>query len=231
MPISSYNGQTYVGYLDISGFKKMMNNKEKARHVLDIFYRTIYETLYEMASPPSPQINAIVISDCAVLFLSIGSSENCSDVDKIEGLPTMLEFIKKINRIFINNYYYPFMTTCSIAYGDFRYENRSDRNHMSKNCMMGTSYMNAFLDSESSKSKIRPGECRIIENDPSLPLSTNPFSLLKRTRKYYYFYWMLENVMEIDDFKQKYNVIWKGTCKYDRLIELLASTGRALSYI
>jgi hypothetical protein len=224
MSIPSYSGQTYVGYLDISGFKEIMNNKNRAERVLDKFYRTIYETIYEMRSPEplsSTKINAVIVSDCAVLFLSCGSNESSRNVDKIEGLPIMLEFIQRMNRAFINQSYgFPFMTTCSIAYGDFQYQNRSDLDYLRKNCMIGTSYLNAFLDSESSESRIRPGDCRIIKGDLNLIPSQNPiFLLLESTRKHYYFYWMLENPQDIKSFKQKYKNTWEGT--YDRLIKLL----------
>lgn len=230
MSIPSYSGHTYVAYLDISGFKEMMKNKNKARSVLDRFYKTIYGTLYEM-TPPEPlssiRINAVVVSDCAVLFLSCGSNGGSSDVDRIEGLPRILESVRKMNRAFLNHSY-PFMTTCSIAYGDFHYENRSDREYLRKNCLMGTAYLNAFSDSESSESKSRPGECRVLKNELNLACSQNPiFTLLKSTRKYYYFYWMLENSRDIRSFIRKYNSAWEDL--YEGLIRLLKNPNDRMS--
>jgi hypothetical protein len=224
MSIPSYSGQTYVGYVDISGFKEMMKNKNKAKRVLDKFYSTTYDILYEMRSPgtPSPaQMNAVVVSDCAILFLSRGRNGSSEDVDRIEGLPVMLKFIQRMNRAFIDRSCgFPFMTTCSIAYGDFQYQNRNDLDYLRKNCMIGTSYVNAFLDSESNESRMLPGECRIIKGDLNLMPSQDPiFSLLGSTSKYYYFYWMLENSRDIEPFKQKYKNTWEGT--YERLLKLL----------
>jgi len=227
MSIPSYSGQTYVAYLDISGFKEMMKNEKKARSVLDRFYGTIYDIPYETPALDSPlaiRMNAVAVSDCAVLFLSSGSEESCRDVDKIEGLPKLLEFIKKTNRALVKKSFgFPFMTTCSIAYGNFEYRNKSDREYVRKNCIMGTAYVRALLDSESNESKMRPGECRILKaNLELLPSQNRIFHLLESRKTYYYFYWMLENPQDIRRFKRKYRKIWEGT--YSRLIELLQNS-------
>jgi hypothetical protein len=202
----------------------MMKNEKKARSVLDRFYETIYNIPYETPDSDSPlatRINAVAVSDCAVLFLSSGSEESNRDVDKIEGLPKLLKFIKKTNRALVRKSFgFPFMTTCSIAYGDFEYRNKSDREYVRKNCIMGTAYVRALLDSESSESKMRPGECRILKDNLDLLPSQNPvFQLLDSRKTYYYFYWMLENPQDIRRFKRKYRKIWEGT--YSRLIKLL----------
>ena len=81
-------------------------------------------------------------------------------------------------------------------------------------------YVRALLDSESSESKMRPGECRILMDNLDLLPSQNPvFQLLESRKAYYYFYWMLENPQDIRRFKRKYRKIWEGT--YNRLIKLL----------
>jgi hypothetical protein len=202
----------------------MMNDRTKAESVLDRFYSTIYKNVYEMTASGShsePSINAVVISDSAVLFLAFIENGNDKDVDKVEGLPRMLKFIQKTNRAFINKRLgIPFMTTCSIAYGQFRYEDRKDLDHLRKNYMTGPSLVNAFLDSESNEPKIRPGECRILKDGLNIASFQNPIlSLLDSTEEYYYFYWMLEGAHEITGFKQKYKNTWEGM--YERLIELL----------
>jgi len=122
-----YHGETYVGFLDVSGFTKMiLENKKRAGHVLDDFYGTIYQTVYTANfEEPTTQakFNAVVVSDSAVLFLSQHNDGESNNVSRTEGLPIILGNIKKMNRRFLD---LPFMTTCSIAYGEFEYQNRKD---------------------------------------------------------------------------------------------------------
>lgn len=153
MSVSTYEGKTYVGYLDISGFKQMMKNKKRLKSVMNKFYRTMYGAIYHVNSTsPLTKMNVIVVSDCAILFLNKGRRRN---VDEILGLKKMLQVIRYVNREFINHEF-PFMTTCSISYGDFNYEDKKDWRHVRKNCMNGTAYVEAFLDSRLEKPKIKP---------------------------------------------------------------------------
>lgn len=211
MSIQSYRGNTFVGFLDISGFKELMKNREKARDTLDRFYKTIYNAIEEVNLQQhvgsTIMVNSIIISDCAILFLSGTQDdrhENFQDITQIEGLEKILSFIQKINREFILSEL-PFMTTCSIAYGDFEYRNKYDREYLRKNCIIGNAYMDAFLDSENSKPKIQPGECRVLKQTLSDSLSNEEiFSLLDMQGKYYYFYWMLSRHTDLKWFKQDY---------------------------
>ena len=118
MSISSYEGNTFVAFLDISGFKQMMNSKEKVHDVLNKFYSSLFYSVGDLNSVKDDiKLNIIAVSDCAVIFLSKGVHDN---VDENQGLTKLLEFIRKVNGEFVephNNY--PFLTTCSIAYGDF----------------------------------------------------------------------------------------------------------------
>lgn len=136
--IKRYEGKTFVGFIDISGFKNMMEEEDLAKRVLSKFYSTVYEvgkTFRERDSARERlhEVNAIVVSDCAVVF---SRNENPADVpsqlpDMVKGLRSILEFIKKINQGLIgvqptesDKPDPPIMTTCSIAYGKFKYENR-----------------------------------------------------------------------------------------------------------
>jgi hypothetical protein len=220
MSVPSYEGKTYVAYLDISGFKQMMTNKEKVESVLNKFYTTLYNTVYEVNSDSSPtKMNAVAVSDCAVLFLNKDEHEI---VDQIEGLSKMLRFIRIVNRAFIDHAF-PFMTICSIAYGMFRYENRRDSEHMRKNCMRGRAYLETFLDSRLEKPKIRPSECRLLKRglDSGFP-KEDDFRLLSSKREYYYFYWMLNDPKEERNYRRRYDETLGML--YDPLIRLLKDT-------
>jgi hypothetical protein len=222
-----YEGNTYVGYLDISGFKQMMSdNRKKAECVLDGFYGTIYDNVYRANFGDSTRVkfNAVVVSDCAVLFLSRQDSAGRNDVDKIEGLSIILEIIKNMNRTFINHHY-PFITTCSIAYGQLHYENRKEIDYIRKNCIRGQAYIDAFSDSESNEPRMQPGECRILKKSLKIALPDNRlFSLLKSKGKHYYFYWMLQDERNINNYELSY----KGTKEnmYDSLVRLMQDSCR-----
>jgi len=220
--MSKYEGNTYVGYLDISGFKQMMSdNRKKAEGVLDAFYSTIYDSIHRANSDDSNLVkfNAIVISDCAVLFLSRQDNIGRNDVDKIEGLSIILEIVKNMNRIFISHRY-PFMTTCSISYGYFHYENRREIRYLRKNCIRGQAYMDAFSDSESNEPRMQPGECRILKKPLNIALPENQlFSLLKAKGKHYYFYWMLQDERNISSYELSYKKTKENM--YDNLIRLI----------
>jgi hypothetical protein len=236
MSVPSYTGETFVGYLDISGFKQMMNDRERLRSVMDKFYRTMFGAIHEVNSTKEPdslgkpitKMNAVVVSDCAVLFLSKGRRKK---VGQITGLKKMLRFIKYANMEFIDNNP-PFMTTCSIAYGDFEYQDRKDWRRVRKNCMSGQAYIDAYLDGNLEKSRIRPGQCRLLRKGLSPELvqilgtiearEHEYLNLLNRSGGYYYFYWMLKDESRIQRFKKEYKR--KFDHMYDDLIELLQNS-------
>jgi hypothetical protein len=220
MSVPSYEGKTYVGYLDISGFKQIMKHKNKVERVLDEFYSTLYNTVCDVNSNfDAIKMNVVAVSDCAVLFLSKGEND---DVDQNVGLPKMLQFIKHVNLAFINRDSSPFMTTCSIAYGDFKFENRKDSEYIRKNCLRGPAYVEAYLDNEKENEKMTPGKCRILKRGLSIDLRPNgEFALLEKEKQYYYYYWMLNNSHEISPFKKRYDQTFEEM--YDKLKRLLRS--------
>jgi len=145
----------------------------------------------------------------------------------------MLKFIKYVNVEFIN-YNTPFMTTCSIAYGNFEYQDRKDWRHVRKNCMSGQAYIDAYLDGMLEDSRIRPGQCRLLRRGLGPELlqifgtiearKHEYLNLLNRSGGYYYFYWMLKDESQIHRFKKEYNQ--KFDHMYDNLIELLQNSCR-----
>ncbi len=221
-----YEGTTFVGFLDISGFKHMMNNERaKAESVLDHFYSTIYNCVYHANRNRTNMIklNAIAVSDCAVLFLSRErDAEGKNEIDPQTGLTVILGYIQEMNRSFINHNE-PFMTTCSVAFGEFHYENRKEIEYLQKNCLRGKAYLDAFLDSQSTEPKINPGEVRILKGGLDINLENNGLlSVLKSKGKHFYFYWMLDEKRKIN----QYQIHYKQTMErmYDELIKLIQNS-------
>jgi hypothetical protein len=210
MPISDYSGQTCVAFLDISGFRQMMKRGIKAEVALNKLYNTIYRVSGSLRTlnnsirkDPDPiKISSLVVSDCAVVFVD----NQRKPEDKARDLEFILRFILQINRDLISDAPGPrIMTTCSIDYGYFKYQERIEFEGLDKEFFYGQPYVNAFLDNEGLKNK--PGHCRILKKNLEVQenLRTHfPCSLLEESGDYYYFYWMLDNPEEIANFKLEY---------------------------
>ena len=183
--LNKFSGQTFVAFIDICGFKAMMN-ENKAFYALDKFYQIGYDELQACGD-----INGIFISDCGILYV-------IRDTSKKEKLKILLRIVKSINLKMLEADY---MLTTNIAYGDFSYHERIEFNGISKNLMMGNAYVKAFLDSQ-AKPKIDVGECRILKEDIEEDFFENPH--LCPRGKYFYYYWNVEDPEKIDLFKKDY---------------------------
>jgi len=201
MPVKNFSGKTFVAFVDISGFKVMMSeDKSRATEALDKFYQIGYEVLQSYH-----KVSGIFISDCGVLFVSQITSIN-------EQLNTILEVVKTINQRML---YENFMLTTNIAYGDFSYQDRVEFNGISKNLLLGSAYLEAYLDSIANP-KIEAGMCRILSKnieDTSF-LDSNQF--LMRKKQHYYFYWNVNIPEQIEAFEKNYR-----NAKYDGILQSL----------
>ncbi len=208
MPVPNFKGETFLAFIDFAGFKKLVkNDKNAASQKLDTFYQIIYHILDKDGNN---DINGLLVSDCGILFVKEENEE------KEKQLSKLLKVVKEINQKMLLN---DSLLTTSIAHGDFKYKEKIEFEGIGKNLIHGNAYLEAFLDSESDKAKLRPGECRILMN--TLPRNLkdylnndnleNIFKFLRtHNRKYYYFYWMLEDPSEIDKIKKEYNKAYES---------------------
>jgi hypothetical protein len=229
MPINDYNEYTFVAFLDISGFKKLMLKEEMAWKALDKLYQLGYEILRNQQNPC--RVEGIFISDCGVLF--IRGNDNASSSTS-ECLKSLLTIIKEINKSMIEH---DFMLTTSIAYGKFKYQERIEFVGIEKNQIYGNAYISAFLDNEIGKPKIQPGQCRIVKkNLPGYIIETfkqqsndDIFRMVREQKgdnKHYYYYWMVENPTEIEIFEQNYKDTYN--IKYAGILKALKSDYRKI---
>lgn len=226
MTIPNYSGETCVAFIDISGFRNMMERGIKAERALDKFYNTVFRTAKtrEFNSKESnlPKIRSLVVSDCAVVFVDNSRLRK----NKMRDLSLLLRFIQNVNRTLIASYSNPsIMTTCSIDYGRFKYQDRIEFEGIGKDYFYGEPYVNAFLDNERLKRK--PGHCRVLrKNLKILQIHRQdfPFSLLKREGNYNYFYWMLDNLDGFALFKREYEGLSQSV--YTGMISLLKRFSR-----
>jgi len=201
MPTRNFNNDTFVAFLDISGFKHLMKDEIKAWKAIDRLYQYGYDVIQES----NGQVEGLFVSDSGILFL-----RDCQN--KVKGLKNLLKVIKDMNEQMLKN---DFMLTTSIAYGHFRYEKRIEFEGIEKNPIYCNAYISAFLDNENGTPKIQPGQCRIVkENLPeniveNLNGQQNDeiFRMIRKRdgdKKHYYYYWMRDDSDEINSFEQEY---------------------------
>jgi hypothetical protein len=211
MAISNFDGNTFVAFTDISGFKELMKQNNKAWEALDVLYTHGYRTLSEHNENNRIKVEGIFISDCGVLFVRNDEVIN----NKTDELIQLLKVLRVINQRMIDN---DFMLTTSIAYGQFKYQERIEFQGIEKNTVYGGAYVSAFFDNENGTPRIQPGQCRVVKKD--LPTEVNQFfqdgrcdinnelSVIRakdKDDKHYYFYWNVQHSDEIDEFEKRYN--------------------------
>ena len=217
MPISEYDGKTFVAFIDISGFKELMR-KGVAHKALNDFYDAGYKTLnkYNRTTMQNGiRVEGFFISDCGILFVNNAQTS----LNEADNLKSILEVIREINEIMIEK---DIMLTTSIAYGDFKYQERIEFEGIDKTLIMGNAYLNAFLDNENANPKIKPGQCRLVKkNLPDISVEGRFERLCKsdRNNKHYYYYWMVSTPDEIESFESKYKDTYN--LKYAGMIDAL----------
>jgi hypothetical protein len=207
MPIHNYRGQTFVAFLDISGFKELMKDDRKALEALNHLYQSGYLALQDANG-----IEGFFVSDSGILFVRDGTIH--------ERLVRILSVIKNINRRMLRKDY---MLTTSIAYGHFDYHDKLEFDGIEKNPIYGYAYVQAFLDNENGDPKIQPGQCRLVlRNAPMLDFHHEDFILLKENNKdrdHRYYYWNVDNENDIQAFEDNYNDSYK--LKYTGMLKAL----------
>jgi hypothetical protein len=201
MALSNFSGNTFVAFLDISGFKIIMEDEIKAKNVLNQFYKAGYEALLKYRN-----VKGLFVSDSGLLFVRKNNYK----------LDTLLRVVKTINNRMLEN---DIMLTTSISYGQFDYNKRIEFQGIEKNLMLGSAYLNAYLDNASGKPKIQPGQCRILKRGLPEELDVLNNQYIKECGAYYYYYWNVDNPNNIDAFKESYNDSYK--LKYSGMLKAL----------
>lgn len=188
MPIPNFDGETFVAFSDISGFKEMMKNRENAVKAIDRFYSAGYSILQR-----NPGVHGMFISDCAVLFVHSQDSHESK-------LKKLLLVLEQLNRSLLVD---EIMLTSSVVYGQFSYHQRLEFPGIEKNPIYGNAYVAAFLDNETGQPRIQPGQCRILKH--GLPtLDVLNFEKMEVSEKHWNYYWMLNDLSESHAFNALY---------------------------
>lgn len=217
---------TLVAFTDISGFKAMMNTENEAFAAMREFYSKGFSILkYQLF----PQVRGFFVSDCGILAVDQGNAS-----DQIKNL---LEIIKILNLQMLES---DIVLKSSIAYGEFSYKRLTEHFNIEKMPIYGQGYLNAYINAEVSKPKLKPGECRIAINSlediyfskfEQLELcDLRNFTIMdddakeKKTYEYLYYYWMVEDKSKISDFQTDYDAIYEienKNLKYRKIKDLL----------
>lgn len=224
MPIASYHGEeTYVAYLDISGFKKLMdssyrNGTNEAIEVLDLFYNTISSLIMKNdKDSKKSEISVLMFSDSAILYV-----RNSPNNLEVEGLIDLLLLLKDIN-VSLFNSKFNILTTSSLSFGDFHYNRQDVTTNVTQSFIYGKGYVSSYLNNEQWKPKIEPGQCRISKIDLPInmvdliqgrrrdKLSDEQINLIHKITsldhddKNYYYIWFADDSSSLITIKNDYN--------------------------
>ncbi len=221
MPVPGYDGETFVAFLDISGFKEMMKTPPRAVRALDRFYQIGYDVLGQ-SQRNGWSVHGFFLSDCAILFVDGGHGKTWV---RLDGLLTVIE---QINRRLLGD---RIMTTTSIAYGPFSYHQRIEFEGIEKHPLLGNAYIAAYLDNENGSPRIQPGQCRVLlgsipDQEPGEREAAGTAPRLRPAdNKHKAFYWMVENQNRIEAFEADYGDAYK--LKYEGMLDALSKSAGA----
>lgn len=201
--MDDFKGETFVAFLDISGFKKLMKDDKRALEAIDTFYSAGYEILdsNNRTNGNNKKIGGVFVSDSEILFYKENLKESSID-EKKSALCSLLDSIKYINRKMCDK---SFTLTTSIAYGCFKFQDRIETSYIRKNAVYGNAYVTSVLDQENGTPKIQPGQCRIVTEKIDGVLNNLEFLRPGSSNdKHYYYYWMVDRVEDINEFEEDY---------------------------
>jgi hypothetical protein len=209
MPIDDFEGDTFVAFIDISGFKELMKDENRTIEALDKFYSTGYDILHYKTN-----LNGIFISDCGIIFIR-------DNPDVITSFSELLKAIQEINSKMLG---INVMLTSSIAFGGFKYRKKIEFRGIDKNSLHGGAYLAAYLANEKEEPKMEPGQCRIVTKDlpPEIGkqfLENRSWCMQKQGNKFYNYYWMIKDISQIEEFTNDYQDTYQR--KYTGMLSVL----------
>jgi hypothetical protein len=187
-----FNGETFVAFIDISGFKAMMADGERGALALEAFYSVGYRVLGQQHQNQNQiVVDGIFVSDCGILFV------HNAEEPPLARLNALCSIVKQIHK---QVYKKAVQLTTSIAWGEFTYTERIEFPGIGKNLIYGNAYMDAFADNDSSPKKLYSGECRIkrtnLPPDVSNALQARHGHIGTHSREtphHFYYEWMRES--------------------------------------
>lgn len=205
MPVHPYAGDTFVAFMDISGFSNMMSDGDRAWHVLNRFYSAGFGVLRQQTQLDRAHVEGFFISDSGILFVRATDTEA-----KTGSLTQLLGAVREMN---VEMAKVDAMLTSSIAWGYFSYDERLQFAGIEKQALYGNAYVAAVLDNMKEAPAIQPGQCRIVRrhlpNDvvDAIERHTAGLELVCKRgddRDRFYHYWMLNSANDVAAFERNY---------------------------
>ena len=139
MPLDAFQGDTFVAFVDVSGFARLVRNREKAAAALTQFYRCGFNALREQRRriPTEPRVDGFFVSDCGILY----GQHLREQQGEIERLSSVLGVLRDTGLCALRN---DLMLTASVAYGHFEVSEMLEIQGMEKRPIMGDAYLAAF---------------------------------------------------------------------------------------
>lgn len=184
----------FLAYIDISGFKNMMDYEpSRSIVILRDFYQIGYNCLTMQDDDDSVYNSRMDKNVVGFFFSDMGLLVSRNRMIHIkEQFEKLLDIVTQINEKMYETTSC-FLTT-SISYGKFQYVELAQNQSVNKTSIYGQGFLDVYLDSEDKKNKLQPGSCRIIKN--TLPKIVEDYIKSKNTHfhsshVHYYYYWMI----------------------------------------
>lgn len=211
LSIENFDGETCVVFLDICGFRDMMDTPGEAEKALDQFFNATYQEVDTSQERPY-KIDCVAVSDCAIAFarpntpiLNNPKWIQRQSVVSLDGqrLNSILIFVGNVSRKMAHN---DFAVKGSIAFGDFKFRRRIEIPGIDKAMFVGNAYLDAYRDVERGRPKLDVGEIRIKPRTKIQEILRDASSFEECSRVDlengdYYYYWMLPSIGSKRDFK------------------------------
>jgi hypothetical protein len=161
LSIRDFDGATFVAFLDICGFRSMLE-QGLAEDALDNFFRIVYEQVGN-SRDKSEVVDSIVVSDCAMAFARTKESEH-DDLNEprrseieVNRLSSLLVFTRNVATEMIRK---RVVIRGSIAFGPLIYRYSFEGPGRVKAKFLGKAYIDAYLEAERGLPELHLGEIR-----------------------------------------------------------------------
>jgi len=186
MPLRPFDGTTFVAFCDIAGFKSVLKkNPKRAATMLDVFYSSGFEAIRHQQQNNEIDVDGLFVSDCGVLHARPG--------DGIAQLESLCKVLTSVHQTCFQN---AFSLATSIAYGNYRIEERVVFPGIEKNPIMGFAYLAAYADQSTASPKLHPPEIRLLKSNLPQPVvdyclgeNTPIARKMRDDGKHFYFEW------------------------------------------
>ncbi|MCK5610435.1 hypothetical protein KAR91_51660 [Candidatus Pacearchaeota archaeon] len=189
-----FDGETFVAFSDLSGFKYYMKDRDRAFQALNTLYNSAYSILQA-----HQDISALAVSDCVVAWA------------RNQQIDSIIEFTSKLHKLMIEQKY--FIKT-TIAWGKFEYRNRLQLSNMQKGMILGGAYLTAYLNNR----YIPEGSIVLLQEgrrENRKPAYRHTFWRRNQTPKGWEYFWSVSNQKQIPIItKERKKMV---TFKYSRL--------------